>query len=78
MKVPARANRKNKELEKSKRILEKPLIRRIGFDFPDKLLNDFKVAVNMKGKNMTEMIAIWMTEYCEEVKKEKGISRLSE
>ena len=78
MKVPARTNRKNKELEKSKRILEKPEIRRIGFDLPDKLLNDFKVAVNMKGSSMTEKIGEWMNEYCEAVKKEKGLSRLSE
>lgn len=78
IKVPARAGRKNKEVAKSKRIVEKPAMRRIGFDFPDKLIADFKVAVNMKGKSMTEKITEWMVSYCEEVKKEKGIARLSE
>ena len=77
MKVPARLNRKNKELEKSKRIVEKPEMRRIGFDLPDKLLNDFKVAVNMNGTNMTAMITEWMEHYCATVKKENGLDRLS-
>lgn len=78
IKVPAnRAARKNRELEKSRRIVEKPIMRRIGFDLPDKLIKDFKVAVNMNHATMTEMIEGWMQAYCEEVKREKGLDRLS-
>lgn len=58
---------------------QKPDTRRIGFDFPVKLLNDFKVAVSMKGApSMTAVLIELMESYSEKVKKERKINKLSD
>lgn len=73
MKIKSKNKHSNKEVAKVKKILQKPIMRRIGFDFPDALINEFKAATSIKKTSMTAKIAEWMEDYCEKVKKEKGV-----
>ncbi len=68
---------KNREVSKVKKILDKPVMRRIGFDFPDLIISEFKTAVSINGTSMTATITEWMAAYCDEVKKESGLDRLT-
>lgn len=75
---PNRAGRRKTEIDKVRKIVEKQEIRRIGFDFPDKLICEFKIAVSMRReKNMTVVLKNYMTKYCDDLKKEKGLSELA-
>lgn len=65
------------QAKRLQKLVEKPPIRRIGFDLPDQLIKDFKIATSMDGTSMTAMFTKWMKEYCEDTKKYKGLKKLS-
>lgn len=74
---PNKHKRKNAMTAKLKKIVEKPVMRRIGYDLPDDLIVEFKAATSMNETSMTAMIKHWATEYCNQVKKERGLDRLT-
>ena len=81
IKMPNKKNRPTqaKQIEKAKKIVEKQEVRRIGFDFPAKTLDEFKVAVSMrKEPSMTSVLITMMDNYSDNVRKEKGLARLSD
>lgn len=66
-----------KKKQKQQQSQSKPIMRRIGFDFPDALINEFKAATSISKTTMTAKISAYMREYCDLIKKEEGLERLT-
>lgn len=70
MKKSSQRQSKNSEVSMVKK-------RRIGFDFPDNLIHEFKTATSLNGTTMTAQITEWMEDYCAKVKRVRGLDRLT-